>query len=576
MLLRTQKCIVKQSHVKQKQTHIKRNMKIYALPYTPNIIAEPQEHVTYTRNNMTDDEETTFDMFPAPELVGINPYRDIQRDLKYFIMQNGISLAFLGLMMYSLFSQTNMRQRIMSGGGKEKQPIDSQTVKETFADIAGLDNAKLELQEIIDFLKTPEKFSQMGAKIPKGCLLTGGPGLGKTLLARAIAGEAGVPFFACSASEFVELFVGMGAARIRDLFKSAAKAAPCIIFIDEIDAIGKSRASGNTFGTNDEREQTINQLLTEMDGFNQNTGIVLLASTNRPDILDKALVRPGRFDRQIALDPPTLKDRLAILEVHTKNKPLHEEVNLQDIAAFTPGLSGAELANIANESAILAARENAQHIRQHHLMDAIDRVILGPRRQNMLITPRKKQIVAVHEAGHAILAAHFKEDGFDQVTKISIIPRGKAGGVTLLQPSEENTDMSLYPKTYLEHQMIVALGGRVAEELCFGENNATTGASSDLEAVQSIARSMVIHYGFSEKLGPTSWTKASPEGITAHIVDKEVSAIVKKAHSKAKNILQSKMATLTLVARSLSEKEVLTKDEFEDLLKSRNIFAKLP
>lgn len=509
------------------------------------------------------EQKTTFDMQEAPPLT----FQEVEDSVVSFVTHNGISLAFLGLMVYSIIAQNSMRSSMMrnrSGGNV----VDPQHVKETFADVAGLDNAKEELMEVVEFLKDPTRFTKLGAKIPKGCLLTGGPGLGKTLLARAVAGEAGVPFIACSASEFVEMFVGLGAARVRDLFKKAAKCAPCIVFIDEIDAIGKARSSGGSGVSNDEREQTINQLLTEIDGFIPTSNVVVLASTNRPDILDKALVRPGRFDRLITLDPPTLDDRHAILRVHTKDKPLASTVNLKDIAQATPGLSGAELANITNEAAILAAREGKEKIAQYHLTDAIDRVLLGPKRANVLITPSKKRVIAVHEAGHAIVAAHFKEDAFDQVSKISIIPRGKTGGVTMLQPVDEHVDMSLYPKTYLEHQMIVALGGRAAEELCFGEQNVTTGASGDLEVVQQLARAMVISYGFNEKLGPVSWTQASATGITSHMIDKEVSAIVKKAYAKAKNILQSKMNTLQLVAMTLCEKEVLTRSEFEELITS--------
>lgn len=529
-------------------------------PAFPGVWAPPVENVVKYENPRYENDE--FPVYKAPGLE--------LSTLEKYMIQNGISLAFLGLMLYAIVSQNNVRQQFFDSKGKgSANVVDPQVVKETFADVAGLDNAKQELMEVVEFLKDPTKFQKLGAKIPKGCLLTGGPGLGKTLLARAVAGEAGVPFIACSASEFVEVFVGVGASRVRELFKKATQIAPCIIFIDEIDAIGKARAAGGA-PANDEREQTINQLLTEIDGFTQTSNVVVLASTNRPDILDKALVRPGRFDRQITLDPPTRKDRLAILVVHTKDKPLDSTVSLQDIAQSTPGLSGAELANITNEAAILAAREGASQITQTHLTDAIDRVTLGPRRQNILITPKKKKIVAVHEAGHALLAAHFKEDAFDQVSKISIIPRGKSGGVTMLQPQDENVDMALYPRTYLEHQMIVALGGRVAEELCFGEYNVTTGASSDLEAVQAIARAMVISYGFSEKLGPTAWTRASANGITAHMIDKEVSSLVKKAYAKAKNILESKMNILILVARTLVEKEVLSREEFEDLIKENN------
>jgi len=512
--------------------------------------SKPSLHV-YEAPDVSDEEDIVLD-----------PYKDMQRDLKFFLMQNGVSLAFLGLMVYSLFSQSNLRQRLMAGN--KKGAVDPQTVRESFADVAGLENAKLELREIVEFLKNPEKFAMVGAKIPKGCMLVGGPGLGKTLLARAIAGEAGVPFYASSASEFVELFVGMGASRIRELFKSAAANSPCIIFIDEIDAIGKARSStaNGNFGSNDEREQTINQLLTEMDGFTQNTGVIVIASTNRPDILDKALVRPGRFDRMITLEPPTVNDRHAILKVHCENKPLDSSVDLYAIAQATPGLSGAELANIANEAAILAARSEDIEIEHKHFMDAIDRVLLGPERKNAIITPKRKKLVACHEAGHTLMAICLHGD-IDEVSKVSIIPRGRTGGVTMFLPTHDNTDMAMYSRKYLENKLIVALGGRAAEDIVFGESNITTGASNDLEVVQSIARAMITSYGFNEKLGPSSWSDASY--ITAHQIDKEVATIVKKAYDKAKNIINNNFDLFNAIAEALYNKEVLTKHDLDEL-----------
>lgn len=500
-------------------------------------------------------ESINLPMYDAPKLVDDD-------DMKHLLMQKGISIVFLGLAgtaIYAIFSQSSVRHRLLLG--KKKSAVDPQSVKENFEDVAGLENAKLELQEVIEFLKNPDKFAVMGAKIPKGCLLVGGPGLGKTLLARAIAGEAGVPFFASSASEFIELFVGTGAARVRELFKSAVSNAPCIIFIDEIDAVGKAR-SGNTFGSNDEREQTINQLLIEMDGFTQNTGVIVIASTNRPDILDKALVRPGRFDRIITLDPPTIKDRQAILKVHCANKPLSPSVSLSDIAQATPGLSGAELANVANEAAILATRSQDANITQEHFMAAIDRVILGPERTNTFITPKRKKLVACHEAGHTIMALCLHGD-IDEISKVSIIPRGRTGGVTMFLPTQDNTDIAMYSQKYLENKLIIALGGRAAEDIVFGDSNVTTGSSNDLEVVQSIARAMITSYGFNKKLGPSAWSDVSP--ITSHQIDKEVSTKVKKAYEKAKNIINNNFELFNAIAEALYTKEELTKKDLEDL-----------
>lgn len=551
-----------------KHKHVRVIAKPRAIPSYINPSNVYQETPPY-QQEVKDFRPSNEDELPTYEAPSVyqDPYRDLQHDIKVFLIQNGVSLMFLGLMIYSLLSQSNMRQRIM--GANQKKQVDPQSVKETFEDVAGLENAKLELQEVVEFLKQPERFVQMGAKIPKGCLLTGGPGLGKTLLARAIAGEAGVPFYACSASEFVEMFVGMGASRIRDLFKSAASNAPCIIFIDEIDAIGKTRSSGGMVGTNDEREQTINQLLTEMDGFTQNKGIVVIASTNRPDILDKALVRPGRFDRMIVLDLPTVSDRQAILTVHCKNKPLDARVDLESVAKSTSGLSGAELANIANEAAILATRDNRQTITMKDFTAAIDRVLLGPERKNALITSKRKQLVACHEAGHTVTALCLGSD-VDDVSKVSIIPRGRSGGVTMFLPTSDNVDAAMYSKKYLENKLVIALGGRAAEEIVFGETNVTTGAVNDLEVVQSIARSMVIAYGFSEKLGPAAWTSQDVSSITAHQIDKEVSEVVKKAYLKAINIINNNFDLFNTIAETLYTKEELSKSDLDCIVTKAN------
>lgn len=485
-----------------------------------------------------------------------------------FVLNNCIYWVIGGIIIYSFFSQR-------SGGGpmgqmrnftSVKDAVQPEQVSVRFADVAGLDNAKLEVMEIVDFLKKPEKYAKIGAKIPKGVLLSGGPGLGKTLLAKAVAGEAGVPFFAVPASSFVELFVGVGASRVRELFKKANASAPCIIFIDEIDAIGKTRSSGSGLGGgNDEREQTINQLLTEMDGFSGNNGVVVMAATNRPDILDPALVRPGRFDRTITLEPPTLKDREAILTIHTKNKPLDASVDLVEIAKNTVGLSGAELANISNEAAIIAARKDSDTISLSDFTSAIDRVLLGPEKKNSLISEKKKRIVAAHEAGHALVA--LKVGDYDAVTKVSIVPRGKSGGVTMFEQNPENAESGLYSQKYLENRLAVALGGRAAEELVFGESNITTGAYSDMEVAQQLARAMVTDYGFSEVLGPVSWanrgnTLSSPfSNETMQDIDKEVIRLVKSAYTRAKNLIDNNKQLFNDIAETLYEKEVLTRTD---------------
>lgn len=481
------------------------------------------------------------------------------------LVSNGLYWIIGGIIIFNFLNQRNGM-----GGGmgsvrnftSVKGAISPEKVSIKFSDVAGLDNAKLEVMEIVDFLKTPEKYAKMGAKIPKGVLLGGGPGLGKTLLAKAVAGEAGVPFFAVPASSFVELFVGVGASRVRDLFKKANENAPCIIFIDEIDAIGKSRSSGNAFGGgNDEREQTINQLLTEMDGFNGTNGIVVIAATNRPDILDSALVRPGRFDRVITLDPPTLKDREAILGIHTQGKPLDDTVELSELARGTVGLSGAELANICNEAAIVAARRSSDKIGMTDFVSAIDRVLLGPEKKNSLISEKKKKIVAAHEAGHAIVA--MKVGDYDAVSKISIVPRGKSGGVTMFEQNAENVESGLYSRKYLEDRLAVALGGRAAEEIVLGYNNITTGAYSDMEVAQQLARAMVVDYGFSDKLGPVSWankqgTLTSPYSNTTLLkIDNEVKELIDEAYKRAKNIISNNSTMFNEIAQTLYEKEVL-------------------
>lgn len=447
----------------------------------------------------------------------------------------------------------------------------------TFADVAGCDQGKLELQELVDFLKNPDKYTRLGAKIPKGALLVGPPGTGKTLLAKAVAGEAGVPFFSCAASEFVELFVGVGASRVRDLFEKAKAKAPCIIFIDEIDAVGRQRGAGMG-GGNDEREQTINQLLTELDGFEGNTGIIVLAATNRPDVLDSALLRPGRFDRQVTVDRPDVQGRIAILKVHSRGKQIGKDVDFEKVARRTPGFTGADLANLMNEAAILAARRNLKEISKDEIADALERIIAGPEKKGAVMSEKKKELVAYHEAGHALVGALMPE--YDPVTKISIVPRGAAGGLTFFAPSEERLESGLYSRSYLENQMAVALGGRVAEELIYGPEEVTTGASGDFQQVSRVARMMVSQMGFSKKLGQVAWSSsggnqflgaqmaqpADCSGATADAIDGEVKDIVDRAYRRAKDLIQSNIDVLHKCAELLIEREQIDGEDLQALL----------
>merc|ERR1719439_553775 len=408
-------------------------------------------------------------------------------------------------------------------------------------------------KEVAGFLKNPDKYTDLGAKIPKGCLLVGPPGTGKTLLAKAVAGEAGVPFFACSASEFVELFVGVGASRVRDLFEKAKAKAPCIIFIDEIDAVGR------------QREQTINQLLTELDGFEGNTGVIVLAATNRPDVLDKALLRPGRFDRQVTVDRPDLAGRVRILKVHSKGKVLAGDVDLEKVARRTPGMTGADLQNLMNEAAIFAARRNLKEVSKEEIADALERIVAGVEKKGAVMSEKKRKLVAYHEAGHAVVGALLPD--YDSVTKISIVPRGAAGGLTFFAPSEERLESGLYSRSYLENQMAVAMGGRIAEELIFGADNVTTGASGDFMQVSRTAKQMVTQVGFSDKLGQVAYgggggpsflgqqTGQSSDfsGKTAALIDEEVKILVERAYRRAKDLMQNNMPALHALADLLLE-----------------------
>ena len=499
------------------------------------------------------------------------------------LQQAATSLIFPILLLGGLFF---LFRRAGSGGGgnpamnfgksKARLQMEPET-KVTFGDVAGIEGAKLELTEVVDFLKNPDRFTAVGAKIPKGVLLVGPPGTGKTLLAKAVAGEASVPFFSISGSEFVEMFVGVGASRVRDLFEQAKKNAPCIVFIDEIDAVGRQRGAG-LGGGNDEREQTLNQLLTEMDGFEGNSGIIIVAATNRPDVLDSALMRPGRFDRQVTVDRPDYSGRLQILNVHAKSKTLAKAVDLDQVARRTPGFTGADLANLLNEAAILAARRELTEVSNDEVSDAIERIMVGPEKKDSVISEKRKKLVAYHEAGHAVVGAVMPD--YDPVQKISIIPRGGAGGLTFFTPSEERMESGLYSRSYLQNQMAVALGGRVAEEIIYGEDEVTTGASNDLKQVASVARQMITKFGMSDKLGPVALGR-SQGGMflgrdisaerdfsedTAATIDSEVSVLVEIAYERAKKALNDNRQVLEELTAMLMETETVDSLEFQDLL----------
>ncbi|RCJ27119.1 cell division protein FtsH [Nostoc minutum NIES-26] len=497
------------------------------------------------------------------------------------------SLFFPVLLLVGLFfllrrAQSGPGSQAMNfGKSKARVQMEPQT-QVTFGDVAGIDQAKLELNEVVDFLKNADRFTAVGAKIPKGVLLVGPPGTGKTLLARAVAGEAGVPFFSISGSEFVEMFVGVGASRVRDLFEQAKSNAPCIVFIDEIDAVGRQRGAG-LGGGNDEREQTLNQLLTEMDGFEGNTGIIIIAATNRPDVLDAALLRPGRFDRQVVVDRPDYAGRSEILKVHARGKTLAKDVDLDKIARRTPGFTGADLSNLLNEAAILAARRNLTEISMDEINDAIDRVLAGPEKKDRVMSEKRKTLVAYHEAGHALVGALMPD--YDPVQKISIIPRGRAGGLTWFTPSEDRMDTGLYSRAYLENQMAVALGGRIAEELIFGDEEVTTGASNDLQQVARVARQMITRFGMSDKLGPVALGRQQGNMFlgrdimserdfseeTAAAIDEEVRKLVDVAYHRAKDVLVSNRHILDQLAQMLVDKETVDAEELQEILANNDV-----
>ncbi|WP_343422992.1 ATP-dependent zinc metalloprotease FtsH [Candidatus Flexifilum breve] len=468
--------------------------------------------------------------------------------------------------------RTGQDQALSFGRSRARVVRDMERPQVTFTDVAGAEEAKQELAEVVEFLKEPEKFIRLGARIPKGVLMVGPPGTGKTLMARAVAGEAGVPFFSISGSEFVEMFVGVGASRVRDLFERAKAEAPAIVFVDEIDAVGRHRGAG-LGGGHDEREQTLNQILVEMDGFETGTNVIVIAATNRPDILDPALLRPGRFDRKVIMDNPDLKGRQDILKVHAKGKPLAADVDLESIAKITPGFSGADLENLINEAAILAARRNKKSIGMSELQESMERVIMGPERKTRVISEKEKRSIAFHEAGHAIL--HHLLEHANPVHKITIVPRGRAGGYVLSLP---DTDIFLRSREEFEDQIVAAMGGRAAEEIIF--NQFTTGASNDLQQSTSMARSMVTQYGMSDTLGPRTFGGGSGSLFlgrdlyeqrdyseqAAEEIDNEVKRIVQTAYTRAKSILTENRDKLELIASILIEQETLDRTGFEELM----------
>lgn len=583
--------IIKYTTPPQKQVQEFTNNQLYSAVQekkVKNVSIQPEEQITNITGETTD----------GKQFVSTGSTEEIS-DLSKALRENKVQLTYkptpkapwwtnlfinflpilllIGIVFFMLNQTQGGGSRVMSFGKSRAKLHADDKKRVTFEDVAGADEVKQELEEVVEFLKHPKKFNELGAKIPKGVLLYGPPGTGKTLLARAVAGEAGVPFFSISGSDFVEMFVGVGASRVRDLFEQAKKNAPCIVFIDEIDAVGRQRGAG-LGGGHDEREQTLNQLLVEMDGFNPNEGIIIVAATNRPDILDPALLRPGRFDRQIVVDVPDITGRKEILQVHIKGKPLAEDVDLGVLARRTPGFTGADLANLVNEAALLAARRNKKKINMFEMEESIERVVAGPEKKSKVISEKEKKLVSYHEAGHALVSTLLPDT--DPVHKVSIIPRGRAGGYTLILPTE---DRYYRTKSMLLDEIVVLLGGRVAESLVLGD--ISTGAQNDLDRATSIARKMIMEYGMSDEIGPLTLGRKSEQVFlgrdiaqernyseeVAFKIDKEVRKIIDTSYAKAEELLKTSLDKLHLIASTLMEKETLDSDEFTALIEGRSV-----
>ena len=537
---------------------------------TPYVVVVPNAIMTDVAADMTKAAATGGQPFPSNEMFFRKPTPDTS--WIGLVLTGLLPLLVIGGFIFFMMRQaqgTN-NQAMSFGKSRARMFLGNKTVV-TFADVAGVDEAKTELQEVVEFLKYPEKFNSLGARIPRGVLLVGPPGTGKTLMARAVAGEAGVPFFSISGSEFVEMFVGVGASRVRDLFDQAKRNSPCIVFVDEIDAVGRQRGAG-LGGSHDEREQTLNQILVEMDGFDTNTTVIVVAATHRPDVLDPALLRPGRFDRQVILDRPDMKGRLAILKVHTKGKPLDKNISVEEVARQSPGFSGADLANLVNEAAILAARRNKKVVGQNEFAEALERIVAGPERKSRVISDDEKRIIAYHEGGHAVVQRILPK--CDPVAKVTVISRGMALGYTMALPTE---DRYLQSKTEFEDKIAGLLGGNVSERLVFGDT--TTGASNDIEKATDLARRMVTEFGMSDRLGPLSFGKRDEmvflgrsmgesrdySDDVAKMIDEEVRAIIDRAYERATEVLTAHRDRLDRLAEKLIAEESVDGPEFEKL-----------
>ena len=538
--------------------------KTYFVNNDKNIIAIDKDKNKYTIQNVNTNNEQLFSMLHDNNIDIIID----NTDYNMLQMQYGLVIYFLLSFIILRYIRTNIMSNTLPELIKANFNNELKYTNTTFSDVVGIDNAKIEVEEVVEFLRDNKIYQDVGAKIPSGILLQGPPGTGKTLLARAIAGEAKVPFFSVSGSEFIEMFVGTGAARVRTLFETAKEYAPCIIFIDEIDAIGKQRSSNGMGAGNDEREQTLNQILTEMDGFETNTNVIVIAATNRIDTLDKALLRPGRFDRQIFIDNPDYNGRKEILELYIKDKPI-KEIDIDKVSKKTAGFSPASLANLINEAAILTVRNNKTLITNKEIDDALDKITLGPVKKNIIRSEKNKELVAFHEAGHAVVGAFLSN--FDTIGKVSIAPRGNAGGLTFLVPDENILDSGLYTRDYLMSMITFTLGGRMAEELIFGKEDITSGASNDLERVTSLAKRMVTEFGMSSKLGNVVYNDNISKN-TNNIIYNEIEEIINKCNKQANKILQENMNLLKNVAKKLIDEETINSNELTELIEHYNLY----